>query len=38
LPPIFTLTEFASSLQSQAAQVFSFMTPLSDECPHLRER
>ena len=38
LPPIFTLMEFASSLQSQAAQVFSVMTPLSDECPHLRER
>jgi hypothetical protein len=38
LPPIFTLMEFASSLQSQAAQVFSVMTALSDEYPHLRER
>jgi len=30
LPPIFTLMEFVSSLQSQAAQVVSTMTSLSN--------
>jgi hypothetical protein len=30
LPPILTLMEFASSLQSQAAQVFSTMASLTN--------
>jgi hypothetical protein len=36
LPPIWTLTAFASSLQSQAAQVFSIMT--SSPIPEVRVR